>query len=133
MKKSISRFEYHQTLVKELASYCAKQLPFSSEHASETDKEFIETLTLVATTSKANEDYFFAGQNLIARVVANYSHITPLIHRDLFWYFGGDCLHFMSDEEMNLYNEIDEMIYDSEKQGLDADYAEAKARVFKLH
>jgi hypothetical protein len=133
MEKSVNRFVYHQTLIQELLNHCQNQLPFASENLSETDNEFIEKLIELTHFKSTNEDYFFTGQQLIVQIVGSYPHITPLASRDLFWYFGGDCLHFMSDEEMDLYNQIDEMIYESEKNGTTLNYSEAKAKAFKLH
>ena len=133
MNQSANRFEYHQILIREISNHCQSQPPFAEENGSETDKVFIEKLKALANATSTNEDYFFIGQQLIVQIVGNYPHITPLVSRDLFWYFGGDCLHFMSDEEIHFYNQIDEMIYESETNGTKVDYTKAKAQVFKLH
>lgn len=42
----------------------------------------------------------YLGQDLISQVFHRYPQIAHLVPRDLLWFFGGDCLHFMPDEEI---------------------------------
>src|SRR5690606_34978035 len=48
------------------------------------------------------------GQDLICQVFHRYPQVAHLVPRDLLWFFGGDCLHYMPDEEISLYQELDE-------------------------
>ena len=41
----------------------------------------------------------YLGQDLISQVFHRYPQIAHLVPRDLLWFFGGDCLHFMPDED----------------------------------
>lgn len=46
--------------------------------------------------------------------------------RDLLWFFGGDCLHFMPDEELSLYQATEERRYECEQRGEPFDWLEQK-------
>lgn len=50
----------------------------------------------------------YLGQELITQIFHRYPQIAHLIPRDLLWFFGGDCLHFMPDEEIALYQAKEE-------------------------
>lgn len=121
--------QHHQTLLEALYDYCLTQLPFSSEQASDVDREFIATFKSLCLSSNTDADYSFNGQSIITRIVSHYQHITPSVSRDLFWYFGGDCLHYMTDEETALYQQLEETLYEQDN----ISYGEAKASVFQMH
>jgi predicted small metal-binding protein len=126
-------FEHQQALITALYNHCKDTLPFSSDQASETDQAFIEQLKQLTESEKGDDDYTFRGQHLITQIIANYPHITPEVSRDLMWLLGGDCLHFMSDEEIELYQKIEEHIYEEHNQGKELTFNEAKTTIFKLH
>lgn len=126
-------FEHHQLLITALYNSCKGSLPFNSDQASETDQTFIQQLQELSESKQADNDYNFKGQHLITQIVGNYPHITPDVNRDLLWFFGGDCLHFMTDEEINLYQQIDEHIYQAESQGEELSFNDAKTKIFQLH
>ncbi|MFP3526579.1 PA2817 family protein, partial [Pantoea sp. SIMBA_072] len=47
------------------------------------------------------------------------AHLVP---RDLLWFFGGDCLHFMPDSELDLYQQLEELRYEAEQRGAPFDW-----------
>lgn len=57
----------------------------------------------------------YLGQDLISQVFHRYPQIAHLVPRDLLWFFGGDCLHFMPDEEIVLYQTLDERRFEAEE------------------
>jgi hypothetical protein len=57
----------------------------------------------------------YLGQDLISQVFHRYPQIAHLVPRDLLWFFGGDCLHFMPDEEITLYQALDERRFEAEE------------------
>ena len=57
----------------------------------------------------------YLGQDLISQVFNRYPQIAHLVPRDLLWFFGGDCLHFMPDEEIALYQTLDERRFAAEE------------------
>lgn len=123
-------FQHHQQLLAALYQQCSQSLPFCDDQASDVDREFMESLKSISEASHIDEDLQHRGQNLIARIVAHYPHITPLVNRDLFWFFGGDCLHYMGDDELTLYQRLDELLYETREQ---LGFTDAKARIFQLH
>lgn len=129
MTSTNNHFLHHQALLQSLYQHCRQQLPFSSEQASDTDREFLAALQQLAEAGQHSDSYNHRGQLLIGRIVANYPHITPAVNRDLFWYFGGDCLHFMADQEIALYQQLDQRLFDDDS----LEFAEIKAKVFQLH
>ena len=44
----------------------------------------------------------------------------------LLWFFGGDCLHFMPDEEIDLFQRLDERRYEAEERGETFDWNREK-------
>lgn len=91
--------------------------------------EFIDRLQMLASAEASNDYFQQQGQYLLTQIVTHYPHITPEVSRDLFWFFGGECLHYMGDEELALYQQLDEVLNDN----LELDYLGAKSKVFKLH
>ena len=59
-------------------------------------------------------DSQYLGQDLMSQVILRYPQIAHLVPRDLLWFFGGDCLHFMPDEELDLYQALEERRHEAE-------------------
>ena len=57
----------------------------------------------------------YLGQDLISQVFHRYPQIAHLVPRDLLWFFGGDCLHFMPDEEIAVFQQLEERRYEAEQ------------------
>lgn len=68
----------------------------------------------------------YLGQDLISQVFQRYPQIAHLVPRDLLWFFGGDCLHFMPDEEIALYQALDERRYEAEQNDEPFDWNQEK-------
>lgn len=60
------------------------------------------------------ENSLYLGQDLLSQIFHRYPQIAHLVPRDLLWFFGGDCLHFMPDEEISLFQALDERRYEAE-------------------
>lgn len=56
----------------------------------------------------------YLGQDLMSQVILRYPQIAHLVPRDLLWFFGGDCLHFMPDGELDLYQALEERRHEAE-------------------
>lgn len=80
---------------------------------------------LLMSLPKIPEDRHL-GQDLICQVFHRYPQIAHLVPRDLLWFFGGDCLHFMPDEEIALYQELDERRFEAEEHGKPFDWNREK-------
>ncbi len=124
--------QYHYQLLVSLFEQIQQMAPFNSDNFSEQDHAFAHNFKQLITMEK-DEAFFGLGQQLICQIVAAYPHITPKIPRDLLWYFSGDCMHFLNDEEIDLYSQLDDMRFEAEQAGQDFNMVEARANLKKLH
>ncbi|QLF91768.1 dehydrogenase [Pseudomonas sp. ABC1] len=83
-------------------------------------ERFDEVVSDLASVGQEN----YLGQELICQVFQRYPQIAHLVPRDLLWFFGGDCLHFMPDEEIAIFQAIDERRFEAEEAGEDFDWAQ---------
>ena len=74
----------------------------------------------------APDENLYLGQDLICQIIHRYPQIAHLIPRDLLWFFGGDCLHFMPDEELDLYQALEERRYEAEQNDEPFDWNQEK-------
>ncbi|WP_068826492.1 PA2817 family protein [Pseudomonas sp. BMS12] len=72
------------------------------------------------------ENCQYLGQDLISQVFHRYPQIAHLVPRDLLWFFGGDCLHFMPDEEIEMFQQLDERRYEAEANDEPFDWNQEK-------
>ena len=68
----------------------------------------------------------YLGQDLMSQVILRYPQIAHLVPRDLLWFFGGDCLHFMRDEELDLYQALEERRFEAEQNDEPFDWNQEK-------
>jgi len=69
---------------------------------------------------------------LIDRLFTTYPDFAPTFPRELLWFFGGDCLHFMPDEEIDLYQQLDEKRREAAALGEIFDLRSARAKLLNL-
>ncbi|WP_157484952.1 PA2817 family protein [Gilvimarinus polysaccharolyticus] len=108
-----------------------QQLPFIADDCDDQHLQFLQRLE--ALPKHQGLHYAEEGQALMCQSIAAYPHLTPLLPRDLLWHFGGDCLHFMPDEEIERFQRLEEQRYDAEQAGQEFDYEGERARAFGLH
>ena len=68
----------------------------------------------------------YLGQDILTQVISRYPQIAHLIPRDLLWFFAGDCLHYLSDEEIDLYQALEERRYEAEQNAEPFDWNQEK-------
>ncbi|MER2101986.1 PA2817 family protein [Pseudomonas atacamensis] len=68
----------------------------------------------------------YLGQDILTQVISRYPQIAHLIPRDLLWFFAGDCLHYLSDEEIELYQVLEERRYEAEQNDEPFDWNQEK-------
>lgn len=125
---------YHVGLLKEFKAFSAQHPPFNNEHAiTEEDADFISALHQLSEMTQYTETMNEKGQWFIGRVVSAYSHLMPLLSRDLLWFFGGNCLHYMPDDEITFYQQLDELRFTAEETDAPFDYAKAKQSLTQAH
>lgn len=120
-----AHLEHHIALLTHLRSIL--QAVGEAEQIAEQSHElFLERFDeLVAVL--ANDADPHNGQELICQVFHRYPQIAHLVPRDLLWFFGGDCLHYMPDEEIELYQQLDERRYEAEVNNEPFDWNQEKA------
>lgn len=139
---SISNFEQHQydreyyiyhiELLKAFNAQIQSLPPFNDENPNTEDMEFIAALAALITHTQGS-DWRENGQTLLCRIVGGYSHLMPLLQRDLLWFFGGDCLHYMPDEEIGIFQQLDEMRETAKTEGAAFDYKQTRAKLLGMH
>jgi hypothetical protein len=118
-------------LVSQLILSVQQQPPFINDDCEEQHLAFLRRLE--ALPQKQGVDYAGEGQAILCQCIAAYPHLTPLLPRDLLWHFGGDCLHFMPDEEIERFQRLDEQRHDAQQTGQHFDYQRERARLLGLH
>lgn len=118
--------EYHLQLLQHLRTILvalgeAEQVPEESHDLFL--ERFDELLTLLPQDPLESQ---YLGQDLICQVIQRYPQIAHLVPRDLLWFFGGDCLHFMPDEELDMYQQLEELRYAAEQNGEAFDWHQQK-------
>ncbi len=86
-------------------------------------ERFDELLTLLP---QEPEQSLYLGQDLMCQVIHRYPQIAHLVPRDLLWFFGGDCLHFMPDDEITLFQALDERRFEAEQNDEPFDWEREK-------
>jgi len=125
---------HHVTLLNEFKKLCEQEYPFNDKPLKDEDHTvFLETLSTLCALKKYSDGTNEKGQWLISRIVSAYSHLMPEVPRDLLWFFGGDCLHYMPDEEIAFYQQLDELRFTAEESGKPFDIKEAKRTLATLN
>lgn len=125
-------YTYHLELLAAFSAQIQQVPPFNIEPLNEEDQEFLAALAQLQQQPHGIS-FLEQGQVLMCRVVGAYSHLMPLLYRDLLWFFGGDCLHFMPDEEITVFQQLDEQREDAKQQQVPFNYKEARAKLMGLH
>ena len=68
----------------------------------------------------------------VDRLFTTYPDFAPTFPRDLLWFFGGDCLHFMPDDEIALFQQLDEQRSQAAAGGNILDLQAARAKLLNL-
>jgi len=83
------------------------------------------------TTDPAADVYGEIG-SLVDRLFTTHPDFAPTFPRELLWFFGGDCLHFMPDDEIAVYQRLDEQRGQAAHRGEIFDLQSARAKLLKL-
>ena len=77
-------------------------------------------------------DLYVDGPALVERLFTTYPDFAPTFPRDLLWFLGSDCLHFMADSEIEFYQALDAQRHEAAARGEQLDLAAARAKLLKL-
>jgi hypothetical protein len=111
-------FTYHVGLLKQFKENIAQERPYqvNLSELTENDQQFIRTLNQLCASTAYSEQMCEQGQWLVEHIVNGYNHLLIFLSRDLLWFFGGSCLHYMPDTEIDFYQQLDELRYAAESQ-----------------
>ena len=113
-----SRTQYIFDAFTDLRQRIADHSPFNQENLAEEELDFLEKWDELAKSIQAADgNYTFLAQELLSRFIRCYANLVPLIKRELLWFVGGECLHFLGDEEISLYQELEDRLYEFDNQG----------------
>jgi len=122
--------QYLQYCGELLASF-AKDLVTRTEHLP-TEDSLRELAASFQALANGEGDVYTEGANLVGRLFTTYPDFAPTLPRELLWFFGGDCLHFMPDEEIGQYQQLEEMRVAAAARGETLDLRAARAKLLKL-
>jgi len=101
------------------------------EHLPEGDS-LRELAGRFTTLGKDDSDLYADGPNLVSRLFTTYPDFAPTFPRDLLWFLGGECLHYMPDDEIAAYQKLDDMRYEAAERGETLNLRDARASLLKL-
>ncbi|WP_185265691.1 PA2817 family protein [Halopseudomonas xiamenensis] len=127
MNTNLPYHRYHLALLKSLFDTLRAQAVLMTQMPEESSILFLERFEeLIAQLEAGEQDALYAGQEIICQVISRYPQVAHMIPRDLLWYFGGDCLHYMPDEEIAQYQLLDEHQAEAEARGEEFDWEQAR-------
>jgi len=130
---SNSYVSFHIDLLKQTYNHVIQFMPFASLDLGEDEQTFLaQYAALIQATEQQSEDYLDKGQALLTQWIRHYPELVPIIPRDLLWYFGGDCLHYMPDDEIDKFQLLDEKRYLAESEDKVFEYARERAVILEL-
>ena len=77
------------------------------------------------------EDLYRLAPDLVGQLFTHCPQFSPFFPREILWFVGGDCLHFMPDAEIDIYQQLDEQRLEAAARGEIMNYVEARAKLLK--
>ncbi|MCV2402722.1 hypothetical protein OFY17_07480 [Marinomonas sp. C2222] len=120
-----NRTLYILNAFEDLRHRISEHAPFNQTDLAEEEQDFLDKWDQLSTTIKQNSpDYTFIAQDVLSRFIRCYANLVPLIKRELLWFTGGECLHFLGDEEIALYQNLEDRLYELDSKQQDYNIAE---------
>ncbi len=127
MNTKLPYHRYHLALLTSLYDTLRAQSVLLAQVPEESSILFLERFEELVTQLEAgDQDALYNGQDIICQIISRYPQIAHMIPRDLLWYFGGDCLHFMPDEEIAQYQLLDEHLAEATARGEEFNWEQAR-------
>lgn len=128
------RLAYHVDLLNQLAMQLVKLEQTDQEYNQE--NTILQQLGLLIESLKDSSEQqsnsaMFEGQQWLHRFLTHNPELAPAIHRDLLWFFGGDCLHFMPDDEIEKYQMLDDAMAEAMLRKVPFNYTLSREEIFK--
>lgn len=127
MNTKLPYHRYHLALLTSLYDTLRAQSVLLAQVPEESSILFLERFEELVTQLEAgDQDALYNGQDIICQIISRYPQIAHMIPRDLLWYFGGDCLHYMPDEEIAQYQLLDEHQAEAAARGEEFNWEQAR-------
>ncbi|MGR6874481.1 PA2817 family protein [Pseudomonas sp. HK3] len=120
----------HHTLIllKDFLKSMQQGFPFNQETLDEDESSFVDQLNnLITALQNHDVNAVFEGQDWLTRLFRNYPTLAPHLGREVLWYFGGEALHFMPDEEIAKFQKLEDLMIEADEN---FDYLAAKQAIF---
>ncbi|MBA6412392.1 hypothetical protein H2508_04635 [Parahaliea sp. F7430] len=117
--------------------YCMQQWQtfadtFVQRTRSLDDQEPLRQLALACQAAGSDSASLYQeGPQLISRLFTLFPEFAPTVPRELLWFLGGECLHYMAEEEVLVYQQLDEARGEAAERGEVIDFEAARARLLK--
>lgn len=122
--------QYLQYARDRLAEF-AETLALRSSHLPE-DDPLRELAQAFKTVIDKPDGFYSETPELIDRLFTTFTDFAPTFPRELLWFFGGSCLHFMPDDEIAVYQQLDDQRAEAAASGDIFDLRNARANLLKL-
>ena len=86
----------------------------------------------VLTLADDKLDIYGQGPALVERLFTTYPDFAPLFPRELLWFLGGECLHYMPDDEIARHQQLEELRAEAAARGEVIDFQAARAKLLNL-
>ncbi|MFT6285889.1 MAG: hypothetical protein ACJA09_000624 [Alcanivorax sp.] len=119
-------------------NYCQTQLTrFAAEFCQRTESlaendSLQELAVAFAQLAQGQRDLYEDGPDLVSRLFVTYPDFAPTFPRDLLWFLGGECLHFMPDDEIKQHQQLAGLRDDAAARGEQLNFTAARAKLLKL-
>ena len=77
-------------------------------------------------------DLYTDGAGLVSRLFTTYPDFAPTLPRELLWFLGGDCLHYMADDEIDTFQQLEDMRCAAAARGETLNLRAARAKLLNL-
>ena len=114
------RTDYYLDLLKESLQRLEKAE--AQEAGAISDDILQQFRSLIDQLTEHRDTAYESGQDLLALIGTHHPQLMPVLDRGLFWFFGGECLHYLTDEEIDRFQHMDEAAAQHEADGEEYDY-----------
>ncbi len=111
-------YAFHRKLLQEFSDHLPVELDKLVQ--AEQKEELITTLAQACESLDSDPaNGWHLAQNWLFSFVGNHPQLTPMMPRDLLWFLGGDCLHFLDDSEITRFQKVEDRVVEEEAQWAD--------------
>ena len=96
------------------------------------DDPFRQLAAAFQALANGEGDLYSEGPRLAGSLFTTYPDFAPTFPRELLWFFGGDCLHYMPDDEIAVYQQLEDQRLQAASRGETLDLQQARANLLKL-